>query len=717
VPNALHRFLERRAAEAQQKALATPTAVAAALSAAKSSSEGSAPDRANPLHAFLTNQQAKENPAAYAEVRRIVRLPTVDGYPQETRDAYQREVVIAEHLERGFRLYDLQCDAVLAYRDHGCLFAPIGVGWGKTLITLLIAGEAFAKGFHRSMLIVPPQVMSQLIRRDLPWARQRVALHGVPFIQVLGSPAKRMAIAGSGRRGCYIMPSSMLSAPNAEDVLQAIAPQLVIGDEAHHLRNPNSARTKRLLRYMNSVAPEVVWLSGTITAKSVLDYLHLVCLMDGLCPLPRKNAIAREWAAVLDSGAEPNERETGPVRPLIEWTLKLPGAPDCPMNGMGFRRAYKHRLLTNPAVVATGDQELGVSLTIAQRRVPLEEGAPGATELRELQQGVDTQWVAPNGDEIDHAFHKFRWLFELSAGIFNDLFWPAPEVLAARRDISEAGASALLHKAKEHHEHLQEFRKTLRSWLLSHHIKGLDTPFLVAGDMARHQGANVGLELYESWRSVKDLEDATPDLPVRDSRIVRVCDYKIRFAEAWAREHQKGIIWYHNAGVGQWLAERLPDALFCPAGRPHDAAIIDPETANRIVIASISAHGTGKNLQHHSDQLFVQWPRPAATAEQVLGRLHRVGQMADELVVNIACDLPIAREGPAAFDELLYAAMLQDALYIHQTTGSRQKVIYANYETLPRIFPSAVLEERGFELTHRLDASQQKTLTERFSNA
>ena len=710
-------FLKKRKAERVREELADPRSVTSAVAESKAGAEVvTAEEHRNSLHTFLTGKLAQENPAAYAEVRRIVNLPVIREYSQEQRDALQRTLVMANHYERGFRLNDLQCDAVLSYIEHGRMFGPIGVGCGKTLITLLIAAEAYRKGMRQTMLIIPPQLMAQLTGRDLPWARHRVVLHGCPFIPVVGSPSRRLQIAQSGKIGCYIVPSSMLSTRNAEDVIQAIAPQLIIGDEAHMLRNlKKSARAKRVMKYINANNPETVWLSGTMTSKSVLDYLHLVLPMGEICPLPRKKHIAYEWAAVLDSNAEPNERNTGPIRPLIEWAEKNLEVP-CPYDGTGFRRAYMHRLLTCPGVVSSSDTELGVSLIISHRRVdPIDDKYEGGEKLRLLQHEVEEDWTAPNGDEIDHAFHKFRWLFELSAGFYNDLYWPEPEVLAERKKISTAEAEKLIKLAQEHHEYVQLYHKILRNWLQNHSIKDLDTPFLVAGHMARNGAKNIDEELYVAWRRVKDFVEQHPKLPERDSRVVRVCDYKIRFAEAWAREKKEGFIWYWNQGVGDWLHEVIPDAIYCPAGPKSNEILALPEnTEGKLVIASIGAHHVGKNLQHHDKQLFVQWPRPADISEQVLGRQHRVGQEADEITADIASDLPMNPDGQASFDELLYASMLNDALYIHQTTGSRQKVIYANYDPLPRIFPASVLEERGFELQHRLSKADQNLLEEGF---
>ena len=101
----------------------------------------------------------------------------------------------------------------------------------------------------------------------------------------------------------------------------------------------------------------------------------------------------------------------------------------------------------------------------------------------------------------------------------------------------------------------------------------------------------------------------------------------------------------------------------------------------------------------------MQWPRPAVDAEQILGRTHRNGQMADELIVHTNIT--------SLFDQLNFAACLNDSLYIHQTTGNRQKLIYCNYDPLPKIFPASVLRERGLDPT-LLSRKQQAELNERF---
>jgi hypothetical protein len=168
-----------------------------------------------------------------------------------------------------------------------------------------------------------------------------------------------------------------------------------------------------------------------------------------------------------------------------------------------------------------------------------------------------------------------------------------------------------------------------------------------------------------------------------------------------------GIIWHWHTAIGAWLREALRyngiDALYCPAGA--DAQILDTSNASKVVIASISAHSTGKNLQHHRNQMFVEWPRSARTAEQVLGRVHRNGQAAEEIVVWF-CRSCLS-------DELWFAGTLNDALYIQMTTGARQKLIYATHDPLPTVYSPETLRMRGMEPSI-LDAASRRAIQERF---
>lgn len=667
----------------------------------------------------LQKLSSKAQPSAgSAEILRICAMPIAPrmrlGTPEF--EEFNREHLLSHAFESGFRFFEPQANAIRDFERYGGFLAPIGVGWGKTLITLACAGIAATRyEISRVLLVVPSSVYSQLVDQMIPAARNKI-----PFpLQVIGlggrSQDQRKFLARSKRRGLYLLPYSYLSTKDAPELLEEISADCVLLDEAHNLKSRRAARTRRMLDWIAERKPKLVGsLSGTLTSKSLMDYHHLarVCLGER-SPMPLSNQMAGEWSMVVDAGAPPTSVLHGnPIEPLVRWACHhFPDLAKEQVDVSGFRRAYQLRFLTTPGVIATGDQEIGVSLVLQNRPVPAYEKAHDYERLKKLIQDVDTLWVTPNGDEIDYAIHLFKWLYELHSGCYNELTWPTPADLAQRRGIAETAAEDLLARAKAHHSLHQIYSKELRTYLLNGPSPGVDTPMLVAAELERHpRSPRLPAKLRDKWAEMR-AADFT-GRPERDSRAIRVCDYKIMEAMRRVRLWDGGgIVWVHHIEIGQWAYEMFRadgiDALHCPAGDEANRAICDPANKDKIVIASMSAHGTGKNLQHFQRQLFLQWPRSAVTAEQTIGRTHRNGQEADELVVEMMLT--------TKFDELLFAACLNDAVYIQQTTGTRNKIVYCSYDPLPKVYSHAFLRARGFD-PKAIDSKGTNLLKEKFGD-
>jgi len=89
-----------------------------------------------------------------------------------------------------------------------------------------------------------------------------------------------------------------------------------------------------------------------------------------------------------------------------------------------------------------------------------------------------------------------------------------------------------------------------------------------------------------------------------------------------------------------------------------------------MIICSIDAHGTGKDLQGYANHLVTTPPASGVKWEQLLGRSHRPGQLADEVAFQVYAH---TRETEGSFRNAV-----RDALYIEQTTGQKQKLNYAD---------------------------------------
>ncbi len=653
------------------------------------------------------------------ELARILSLPFLpEGVARcPNREQYGRSL-LNHACPAGFKLRDMQIDSAYTYEMFGGLLGPQGVGWGKTLNTILCAAIGLRKrGHRRAVIVVPSEVYSQLSTKDLPEARRHLALDGIAFWFVQGSRAARMKTAQQPGPGVFIYAYSSLSTATGYDEMAAICPTLFILDEAHSVARPTSARTKRFMSIMAQVEKalhdgklgadvkarevETVALSGTITKKSVKDYAHLArrCLREN-SPLPIREAAVSAFAQAVDAdvvGTGQTDLDRERMRQLVEWS-RLNGHDPYTSSAMQLttqeatRDAFRYRLNTASGVVATSDTSVDCSLIIAWSEPP-RPNTTEANKLADVMAKVVKDMRTPDGDVIDFGMHTFKWLWELSAGFYNSLVWPSVVELRTKhvqagKPISEAEAETLIQGAKDHHSLLQEYHKHLRAFLDTRHQPGCDTPMLVALEINRQlkkEPAKFKLPspLIEAYRIHQDAN--YDDLPKRRSVPIRICDYKIRSAVEWCRHHAPenkgpgGIVWFHHPEVGRWISELLK-----VEGIAHTVAFAGDNEAplkKGLVIASY-AHAIGKNLQHQNRNLVVELRREAATMEQMLGRTHRSGQKADD----VRADVFVSN----GFDLAIFNSILRDSDYIQATTGMMQRLCYATYapvvpQTNPRL--------------------------------
>jgi hypothetical protein len=642
------------------------------------------------------------------ELARILSLPFIPTGTARCPDraGYGRSL-LNHACPVGWKLRDVQLDAIYTYEQYGGLLAPIGTGHGKTLCTIVAGAIGIRKRGHRRVaLIVPSEVYSQLSLRDLPAARRHLNLDGIAFWFVQGSKANRMRTAQQQGPGVFVYAYSSLSTQTGYDELAAICPTLFILDEAQMIASDTSARTKRLMSIMGAVEKglkdgklgpdvraqrvEVMALSGTITKKSVRDYAYIArrCLHEH-APVPLREQAIYAFSRAIDAeveGTGQTDLDRERMRLLIEWSRMHGHDPYATATVQltaqeATRDAYRYRLNTSPGVVATSDTSADCSLIIAWSEPP-RPATPEAERMATLMTTVVKDMKTPDGDVIEFGMHTYKWLWELTAGFYNSLVWPTLDELRTRwvgkgKPITEVEAGMLLEGAKHHHELLQEYYKVLRVFLDRRHQPGCDSPMLVAQEIVRQLDGKdprhaLTAELVDAYRTQK--EAWYDDLPERRSVPVRICDYKIAATVEWARHHAPqhkgpgGIIWWHHPEVGRWISERLTAAgiihTYAPAGA-NEAPFQDG-----LVVASY-AHGTGKNLQHQSRNLFVELRREAATMEQTLSRTHRSGQTADDVRADV-----LVSNG---FDLALFNAILRDADYIQSTTGMWQRLCYATY--------------------------------------
>lgn len=419
--------------------------------------------------------------------------------------------------------------------------------------------------------------------------------------------------------GLRVVGYSELSLAKNADLLFKLMPDMIIADECHMLKNPRSGRTRRVARFMReNPMTKFVAVSGTVANHSIMHYWHIIqwALKPLNAPVPKGYDEAREWSYALDERVAPEER-TGPGVLLNFCKDKEP-----------VREGYRRRLVGTPGVVATSEDRLGVSLQVLSRTPQYR----AHKELGEIMKQVAATWETPDGDVIMEAVTLWRVMRELVCGFYYR--WnPAPP--------------------KKWLEVRKEWNRFVRSTLQSNR-RGLDTPLQVwkSVEQARR---GPGTNRLAAWKGIKDSFKPSQEA-------VWVDPYLYLDAEAWLRRN-RGICWVEHHAFGEALARESGYRYF-GAG---DSSILD---ASGPVIASIGAHGTGKNLQQWHQSLVVCPPTAGSVWEQLLGRTHRMGQTEDTVQYEVYQHHP-------AFQEAMEQAF-KDARFLQQTLGNLQRLLYCD---------------------------------------
>jgi hypothetical protein len=506
-----------------------------------------------------------------------------------------------------------------AHMANGFL-GPIGVGWGKTLILLLMAE---AMDSERAVLLVPPQLRDQL-------TREIDELYGKHF----NLPIDRIV---------RVVAYSELSLAKNAELLDELNPDLIVADEVHNLKRPQSARTKRFLRYMRENPHcRFCGMSGTMTNRSVKDYAHLLELaLRKNSPLPGTYKELLDWAGALD------------VNPA---KMMMPGVLMQFCEGTeNARQGYRRRLVETLGVVATVEGALGTSILV---RNIAPEIIPGP--VLEALQEVEDNW-AYNGEEFSDPLAMWRFRRQMSCGFYYRWVWPD-----GKPDVEWLEARSAWKKAAR--EKIKLGRK------------GMDSEFLVASAAERwRQKTQEGQEfktdvtLFEceewiAWKAVKGRYKPTPP-----TEAVWISDFvavdAIRRAKELVKAGRKVIIWYTHGIIGNRLAEL--------SGYSHYGAGTDASpTKEDVIICSIATQGTGKNLQHYNHNIIVTIPTSGMIFEQLAGRTHRPGQLDDLVTIDYY-------DHTESLDKHM-SDVIEDALYIQDSTGQRQKILYADGDRIHR---------------------------------
>ena len=183
----------------------------------------------------------------------------------------------------GFSPFDYQVRAAQTmlrrFRGRGMLCDEVGLG--KTIEAGLVIKEYLARGIvERVMVVTPPALVEQ-------WREELSAKFGLSDFISTADPEFRAAGADAWLRFPHLI-ASLATARRAENraLLSEIAFDLVVIDEAHHLKNRNSASWK----FVNDLQRKYVLLLTATPVENDLDELYnlITLLKPGQLKTPRE---------------------------------------------------------------------------------------------------------------------------------------------------------------------------------------------------------------------------------------------------------------------------------------------------------------------------------------------------------------------------------------------------------------------------------------------
>ena len=423
-----------------------------------------------------------------------------------------------------------------------------------------------------------------------------------------------------------------LSLAKNHDLLEMLRPDLIVADEVSHLRNLKAGRTRRVARYMKAnPATKFIALSGTMTKRSLKDYAHLsqFALKVDYSPLPTTWRELESWADALD---EKPDRDVGRIVPVgalqsfcgARFDEKLrKDRPETPREG------FQRRLTETPGVVATGENDVAASLQISERKVVPPD------KILHMISTMRATWETPNGDEIDEPMTLWRHAREMACGFFQRWIPGAPEPwLKARR----------------------AWNKYVRT-TLSTNRHGLDTPLQVWNETERNPTPE-----FEAWKAIKDTFEPN-SVPQWES------DFLVVDAVRWLHDKNSGggIVWVEHTAVGEAIARKSGFPYFGGGAKASREILF----VKGPIIASVHAHKMGKDLQDRWFRNYITSPMPNGLAwEQAISRTHRSGQPEDTVFVEVPLFCEEQRNS--------FRRAKNDAAYIEQTTGSKQRLCFAD---------------------------------------
>ena len=189
---------------------------------------------------------------------------------------------------------------------------------------------------------------------------------------------------------------------------------------------------------------------------------------------------------------------------------------------------------------------------------------------------------------------------------------------------------------------------------------GRDTPALVVkqidegGKLAEDEAL---VDALKGWRRVADRPEPPTRVAWLSEAVIRDA---VDFVRIW---YPEALIWYSDGAVAD-LLERMGVTVV----RGGESPPLEPDGLTAL---SVTAHGTGFNLQAWHVNLVLGAPASATLNEQLLGRTHRAGQTERVQALYL-----VDKKGPL---ERALGKALQRAERIEAAEGQRQRLLLGRW--------------------------------------
>jgi len=504
-----------------------------------------------------------------------------------------------------------QEETLETFEQYGGCFGDLKVGAGKTLITFL-APHVFRS--NRPLLLLPAHLIEK--------TEQEFWDYGKDWKAPIYSTKK--------------LSYQMLGSKRGLGILTQHAPDLIILDEAHYMKNINASRTRAWLRYMNdNPQTKIMSLTGTAVGRSICDFHHhlLITLGAEKTPLPVTRVECENWGNALD---EKSDYRVGigslahfcKVREKNGTRESLRAVPKETARG-----AVGKFIVNTPGIVQGGGGGVGASLSIHKLLA-----SPRSSEIDRHITRLRSEKVDPRGREIEDT-DIYRLSRCLSLGFYQKFKDEPPRAYREARSAWFGYTQRIIEKIE----------------------RGLDSPEQVEDALREGRLAGPGLDILAEWDEHRGLR-----LEPEAVFVTRNVLYHLK-----STVEKGSIVWVDSIAFGNELEKMTGWSYFQNHGKDKKGRLIST-VSDSIVIASVDAVRTGYNLQNWDTNILTLPPPNGEACEQLLGRTHRPGQMSEEVRVFAFV--------PNGEIKNQWAKVYKSAKYLRELLGQDQKLLLCGAE-------------------------------------